>query len=56
MGANKVGSGKETKIKCNRAGRCAAQLLWTKLSRQMARILDGVSFEELANWEKELKE
>ncbi|MDI6791767.1 MAG: Rrf2 family transcriptional regulator [bacterium] len=41
---------------CKRAGECATQLLWTKVSQQMARLLDGISLEELAKWEKELKE
>ncbi len=41
---------------CERAGECATQLLWTKVSQQMAQMLNGISLEELAKWEKELKE
>jgi len=35
---------------------CAARLLWIKISQQMARLPDGISLEELAKWEKEMKE
>ncbi len=41
---------------CKRAGECATQLLWTKVSQQMAQLLDSISLEELVKWEKELKE
>ncbi|MEW5767840.1 MAG: Rrf2 family transcriptional regulator [bacterium] len=47
---------KKNAQECSRAGECATQLLWTKVSRQIAQLLDGISLEELAKWEKELKE
>ncbi|MEW6618473.1 MAG: Rrf2 family transcriptional regulator [bacterium] len=46
----------KTKEECERSGKCATQILWTKISQQMAQILDNISLKELAKWEKELKE
>ncbi len=42
--------------KCERAGECAAQLLWTKINQTIVQILEEVSLEDLVKWEKELKE
>ncbi|MDI6794716.1 MAG: Rrf2 family transcriptional regulator [bacterium] len=50
-----AGVEKEAK-ECSRTGECATQMLWTKASRQMAQLMDETSLEELAEWEKELKE
>ena len=51
-----AGLEENVKEECGRAGECATQLLWIKISQQMARLLDGISLEELAKWEKEMKE
>ena len=51
-----AGLKKNAKEECDRIGECATQLLWTKVSRKIADMLDEVSLEDLANWEKELKE
>lgn len=51
-----AGLEENVKEECGRAGECATQLFWIKISQQMARLLDGISLEELAKWEKEMKE
>ncbi len=49
-------TGLKNEEKCERAGECATQLLWIKINQTIVQILEDVSLQDLAKWEKGLKE
>lgn len=43
-------------VDCERKSQCATVILWTKLNDAINEVVDGVTLEDLVNWQKEMME